>query len=340
MDFKHYVLNVTSSEWNVDEGALRRAGAVGSQAVRVVLRPEVRGGKYNGRCYDVKDTTADQIYKAKAFEGIPDRVKEAVNSTWSWRLSRDGKFILTGYRTERQFPARPTPGTGSTQIGTSMRAEGLERGQDPAQVLHGQPHDVAGAANRPEIWFLLKQARSRASLTRQRHPRPRSGANYHWYRYGVGRSCDRWRAGNGRRWYRRGMRLIAGAAVIALLSVHWRRGNYACATVGFARPAARRSRPTNRRSRLSAWTSCPRPKCRPRGRPRRPPQPPPPLRPNSRTSTRSSTFPRAVTPTTLRRIPTAASGTRARTSGRWAAPTQPPGRSRSRCPARGRLCTA
>jgi peptidoglycan hydrolase-like amidase len=99
VDFKHYVINVVSSEWNVEQPALRRAGAVAVKQYAWFHVLKWRGGTYNGECFDVKDTTADQIYKAKAFDIIPDRVKKAVNSTWSWRLNRDGRFFMTGYRT-------------------------------------------------------------------------------------------------------------------------------------------------------------------------------------------------------------------------------------------------
>jgi peptidoglycan hydrolase-like amidase len=99
VDFKHYVINVVSSEWNVDERALRRAGAVAVKQYAWFHVLKWRGGTYNGDCFDVKDTTADQLYKAKAVESIPLRVKKAVNSTWDWRLLRDGKFFMTGYRT-------------------------------------------------------------------------------------------------------------------------------------------------------------------------------------------------------------------------------------------------
>ncbi len=99
VDFKHYVYRVTSSEWNVEERALRRAGAVAVKQYAWFHVLRWRGGTYNGDCFDVRDTTADQIYKAKAIEIIPQRVKNAVNVTWDWRLWRDGKFIMTGYRT-------------------------------------------------------------------------------------------------------------------------------------------------------------------------------------------------------------------------------------------------
>ena len=98
VDFKAYVLRVVSREWNVKQYELRRAGA---QAVKQFAWYHVlhyRGGKYDGKCYDVRDSTADQLYAAKPLEQIPDGVKKAVNSIWSWRLFRNDKFIMTGYR--------------------------------------------------------------------------------------------------------------------------------------------------------------------------------------------------------------------------------------------------
>jgi peptidoglycan hydrolase-like amidase len=99
VDFKHYVINVVSSEWNVEEKALRRAGAVAVKQYAWFHVLKWRGGTFNGDCFDVKDTTADQLYKAKAASNIPLRVKKAVNYTWGWRLWRGSKFIMTGYRT-------------------------------------------------------------------------------------------------------------------------------------------------------------------------------------------------------------------------------------------------
>ena len=96
--FKAYVKRVASREWNVKQRALRHAGAhaVKQYAWYHVLR--WRGGTLDGECYDVRDSTADQLYSSKPLSQIPRRVKRAVNRTWSWRLYRDGKFIMTGYR--------------------------------------------------------------------------------------------------------------------------------------------------------------------------------------------------------------------------------------------------
>lgn len=51
---------------------------------------------HNGRCYDVKDDTDDQLYKRYA---RPDaRQKKAVDKTWGLSLRKSGRFFLTGYR--------------------------------------------------------------------------------------------------------------------------------------------------------------------------------------------------------------------------------------------------
>jgi hypothetical protein len=98
VDFKAYVLRVTSREWNVKQGALRNAGAVAVKQYAWYHVLHYRGGMYNGKCFDVKDTTADQLYASKPLSQIPTRVKRSVNNTWSWSVHRGSKFPMTGYR--------------------------------------------------------------------------------------------------------------------------------------------------------------------------------------------------------------------------------------------------
>jgi peptidoglycan hydrolase-like amidase len=98
VDFKDYVKRVVSREWNVKQKALRLAGA---HAVKQYAWYHVlhwRGGKFEGQCFDVRDTTADQLYANKPLHQIPRRVKRAVNKTWTWTLMRGDKFPATGYR--------------------------------------------------------------------------------------------------------------------------------------------------------------------------------------------------------------------------------------------------
>ena len=110
VDFKAYVIRVVSQEWNVKQDALRNAGA---QAVKQYAWYHVlhyRGGMFEGQCFDVRDSTQDQLYAAKSLEQIPDRVHASVNNIWSWRLLRDGKFIMTGYRRGRDVPCAEDAG--------------------------------------------------------------------------------------------------------------------------------------------------------------------------------------------------------------------------------------
>ena len=97
VDFKDYVLRVTSREWNVKQTALRLAGAVAVKQYAWFHVLHYRGGMYSGNCYDVKDTTADQLYASKSISGLPRAVKNAVDTTWAWSLHRDGKLPMTGY---------------------------------------------------------------------------------------------------------------------------------------------------------------------------------------------------------------------------------------------------
>ncbi len=98
VDFRDYVMRVVSREWNVKQDALRRAGAVAVKQYAWYYVLHYRGGKFNGECFDVRDSTADQLYAEKAIETLPESVKSAVNDTWLWSVQRAGKLPLTGYR--------------------------------------------------------------------------------------------------------------------------------------------------------------------------------------------------------------------------------------------------
>ena len=98
VDFQLYVARVVSREWNVKQAELRMAGAVAAKQYAWYHVLHWRGGTYNGDCFDVRDTTQDQLYAAKPAAQIPDGVWRAVRDTWSWQVFRDGRFIMTGYR--------------------------------------------------------------------------------------------------------------------------------------------------------------------------------------------------------------------------------------------------
>jgi hypothetical protein len=57
----------------------------------------------SGECYDVRDTTADQLYKpAKA--NITSKHHAALDKTWDFSLRKNFKWFLTGYRTGNKGP--------------------------------------------------------------------------------------------------------------------------------------------------------------------------------------------------------------------------------------------
>jgi hypothetical protein len=98
VDFKHYVMNVAAREWNVDQKQLRLAGVLAVKQYAWYHVLHYRGGKFEGKCFDVRDTTADQLFANKPASQIPDRIRNSVNKTWDWYLHRDGKLPMTGYR--------------------------------------------------------------------------------------------------------------------------------------------------------------------------------------------------------------------------------------------------
>ena len=101
--FRAYVENVMAWEWpeTYPTQALR-AGAVAVKQYAWYYARVWRGGKVaSGACYDVKDTSADQIYRPETRSAGP-RQAAAVAATWNLSIRRlrngkPGRFILTGY---------------------------------------------------------------------------------------------------------------------------------------------------------------------------------------------------------------------------------------------------
>ncbi len=99
VDFKTYVIRVAFAEWHVKQRELRRAGATAVKQYAWFRVLHYHGATYNDECYDIRDTTADQIYQSRPLEQIPDKIKRAVNATWDWTMWRGDRFFRTTYRT-------------------------------------------------------------------------------------------------------------------------------------------------------------------------------------------------------------------------------------------------
>ena len=95
---RQYVVTVMAVEWpGYLPQALVEAGAV---AVRQyawyhAMHPRITR---HGRCYDVKDSTDDQLYKPRRASVTADHY-QAADATSGVRLVKDGQLLMTAYRT-------------------------------------------------------------------------------------------------------------------------------------------------------------------------------------------------------------------------------------------------
>lgn len=101
VSFRKYVGRVMASgEWPSRlKMATLEAGALATKqyAWYYTLKGNHRPGySRNGKCYDVRDDTNDQLYKHYARP--TDRQWKAVDKTWALTLRKGGRFFLTGYR--------------------------------------------------------------------------------------------------------------------------------------------------------------------------------------------------------------------------------------------------
>jgi hypothetical protein len=104
VDFRSYVENVMAWEWPSSyPSAALMAAAIAVKQYAWYYTMHYRGGVTPGRvCYDVRDTTMDQIFRPET-RAVTAAKKAAVAATWSMsirrtRLGLPGQFILTGYR--------------------------------------------------------------------------------------------------------------------------------------------------------------------------------------------------------------------------------------------------
>ncbi len=100
VDFRYYVNVVLAAEmpsYYPMETLKANAVAVKQYAWYHVLHHRSWYVTGSGVCYDVKDSTADQVYNPARY--VPtDRQKYAVSKTWPVSIRKYTKFIMTGYR--------------------------------------------------------------------------------------------------------------------------------------------------------------------------------------------------------------------------------------------------
>jgi hypothetical protein len=103
VDFRRYVgVVMASGEWPASmPRSLLQAGAV---AVKQFAWYHTLKGNHrssyvtaSGKCYDVTDTTRDQLYKPER-STVRDSQWRAIDATWGLSVRKNGRFILTQYR--------------------------------------------------------------------------------------------------------------------------------------------------------------------------------------------------------------------------------------------------
>lgn len=100
--FRRYVGTVMAMEWPywLPKAALEvGAVAVKQYAWYWAMAGHHRGGFVNsrGKCYDVVDSTRDQLYKPEKVH-VRSKIWRAVDRTWDLTLRKNGRFFMTGYR--------------------------------------------------------------------------------------------------------------------------------------------------------------------------------------------------------------------------------------------------
>jgi hypothetical protein len=100
--FRKYVGVVSAREWPATlPTAARRVGAIAVKQYGwyFALAGHHRSGFANaaGKCYDVADSTRDQLYKPER-TSVARATWRAVDATWTISLRKNGNFFMTGYR--------------------------------------------------------------------------------------------------------------------------------------------------------------------------------------------------------------------------------------------------
>ena len=97
VNFREYVVTVMGKEWpSYLPQPVIEAGAIAVKQY-AWYHTVYTSRSSNGRCFDVKDGTGDQLYSPSRARVRPDHYR-AMNTTWNVSLRKDGRFFMTGYR--------------------------------------------------------------------------------------------------------------------------------------------------------------------------------------------------------------------------------------------------
>ena len=119
VDFRRYVETVMADEWPSyfpAESLKAAATAVKQYGWYYTMHGRSSYVTSSGACYDVKDSTIDQLYRPEIRSAKAEH-KAAVTATWGLSVRRSGVFFLTGYRS-----GSTSASCGSDATGTRLYA--------------------------------------------------------------------------------------------------------------------------------------------------------------------------------------------------------------------------
>ena len=98
VDFKSYVEVVMAAEWPYSwETQALDVGALAVKQFGWYYTIHWRGGSASGGCYDVNDSTSDQLYQPET-RTVQASIRTAVEATWASSATKNGSLLLMGYR--------------------------------------------------------------------------------------------------------------------------------------------------------------------------------------------------------------------------------------------------
>jgi peptidoglycan hydrolase-like amidase len=138
VDFKTYVKNVLPNEWVTSwPAASLRAGAVAVKSYAWYWALHSTRKTAGGQCYDVRDDTADQVYRPSSAQSSSS---SAVDNTWSARMTRSGNILQAHYCSTTTACGAWVDGNWMSQYGSRDLANA---GDSYQTILHYYYSDVA-----------------------------------------------------------------------------------------------------------------------------------------------------------------------------------------------------
>jgi peptidoglycan hydrolase-like amidase len=138
VDFKTYVKNVLPNEWVSGwPSASLQAGAVAVKSYGWYWALHSTRKTSGGQCYDVRDDTADQVYKPSSAKSS---TSSAVDGTWSTRMTRSDKILMAHYCSTTTACGAWVDGDWMSQYGSRDLANA---GDDYRTILRHYYRDIA-----------------------------------------------------------------------------------------------------------------------------------------------------------------------------------------------------